>query len=74
MPERLPMTLRAYRRAMSAAPPLAGLWLKRRLKRGKEVEERLPRATWNADARTSRWPAGLAARCECRRIDSRCFR
>jgi 3-deoxy-D-manno-octulosonic-acid transferase len=39
--ERLPMTLRAYRRAMSAASPLAGLWLKRRLRRGKEVEERL---------------------------------
>jgi len=39
--ERLPMTLRAYRRAMSAATPLAGLWLKRRLRRGKEDEERL---------------------------------
>ncbi|MFN3351010.1 3-deoxy-D-manno-octulosonic acid transferase [Pseudorhodoplanes sp.] len=41
MAERLPMTLRAYRRAMSAATPLAGLWLKRRLRRGKEDEERL---------------------------------
>ena len=41
MAERLPMTLRAYHRAMSAASPLAGLWLKRRLRRGKEVEERL---------------------------------
>jgi 3-deoxy-D-manno-octulosonic-acid transferase len=39
--ERLPMTLRAYRRAMSAATPLANLWLKRRLRRGKEIEERL---------------------------------
>jgi 3-deoxy-D-manno-octulosonic-acid transferase len=39
--ERLPMTLRAYRRAMSAATPLANVWLKRRLRRGKEVEERL---------------------------------
>ena len=39
--ERLPMTLRAYHRAMSAASPLARLWLKRRLRRGKEVEERL---------------------------------
>jgi len=35
------MTLRAYRRAMSAATPLANLWLKRRLRRGKEIEERL---------------------------------
>lgn len=35
------MTLRAYRRAMSAASPLAALWLKRRLRRGKEIEERL---------------------------------
>lgn len=41
MAERLPMTLRAYRRAMSAATPLADLWLKRRLRRGKEIEERL---------------------------------
>ncbi len=41
MAERMPMTLRAYRRAMSAATPLANLWLKRRLRRGKEVEERL---------------------------------
>ena len=41
MPDRLPMTLRAYRRAMSAATPLASLWLKRRLRRGKETEERL---------------------------------
>jgi 3-deoxy-D-manno-octulosonic-acid transferase len=40
--ERLPITLRAYRRAMSAATPLAALWLKRRLRRGKEVRERLP--------------------------------
>jgi 3-deoxy-D-manno-octulosonic-acid transferase len=39
--DRLPMTLRAYRRAMSAATPLANLWLKRRLRRGKEVAERL---------------------------------
>jgi 3-deoxy-D-manno-octulosonic-acid transferase len=39
--ERLPMTLRAYRRAMSAATPLANLWLKRRLRRGKEIEERI---------------------------------
>jgi 3-deoxy-D-manno-octulosonic-acid transferase len=39
--ERLPMTLRAYRRAMTAATPLANLWLKRRLRRGKEIEERL---------------------------------
>lgn len=35
------MTLRAYRRAMSAATPLAALWLKRRLSRGKEIQERL---------------------------------
>jgi 3-deoxy-D-manno-octulosonic-acid transferase len=35
------MTLRAYRRAMSAAAPLANLWLKRRLRRGKEIGERL---------------------------------
>ena len=35
------MTLRAYSRAMSAATPLADLWLKRRLRRGKEIEERL---------------------------------
>ncbi len=35
------MSLRAYRRAMSAATPLASLWLKRRLRRGKEIEERL---------------------------------
>ena len=35
------MTLRAYRRAMSAATPLASLWLRRRLHRGKEVKERL---------------------------------
>ncbi|MGD9923812.1 MAG: 3-deoxy-D-manno-octulosonic acid transferase [Pseudorhodoplanes sp.] len=41
MAERLPMTLRAYRRAMSAAEPLANLWLKRRLRRGKEIKERL---------------------------------
>lgn len=41
MAEKLPMTLRAYRRAMSAATPLANLWLKRRLRRGKEIEERL---------------------------------
>lgn len=41
MAERLPMTLRAYRRAMSAATPLASLWLKRRLRRGKELEERI---------------------------------
>ena len=41
MAERMPMTLRAYRRAMSAATPLANLWLKRRLRRGKEIEERL---------------------------------
>jgi len=39
--DRLPITLRAYRRAMSAATPLAGLWLKRRLRRGKELQERL---------------------------------
>jgi 3-deoxy-D-manno-octulosonic-acid transferase len=39
--EKLPMTLRAYRRAMSAATPLANFWLKRRLRRGKEIEERL---------------------------------
>lgn len=39
--ERLPMTLRAYRRAMSAAAPLANLWLRRRLRRGKEIEDRL---------------------------------
>jgi 3-deoxy-D-manno-octulosonic-acid transferase len=36
------MTLRAYRRAMSVAEPLANLWLKRRLRRGKEIKERLP--------------------------------
>ena len=41
MADKLPMTLRAYRRAMSAAAPLANLWLKRRLRRGKEIEERL---------------------------------
>ena len=41
MADRLPITLRAYRRAMSAATPLAGLWLKRRLRRGKELQERL---------------------------------
>ena len=35
------MTLRAYRRAMAAATPLASLWLKRRLMRGKEVKARL---------------------------------
>lgn len=35
------MTLRAYRRAMSAASPLAGLYLKRRLRRGKEIAERI---------------------------------
>ena len=35
------MTLRAYRRAMSAATPLAALWLNRRLRRGKEIEERI---------------------------------
>lgn len=41
MAEKLPMTLRAYRRAMSAATPLANFWLKRRLRRGKEIQERL---------------------------------
>ena len=41
MADRPPMTLRAYRRVMSAATPLASLWLRRRLKRGKEIEERL---------------------------------
>ncbi len=41
MADKLPMTLRAYRRAMSAATPLANVWLKRRLNRGKEVEARL---------------------------------
>ncbi|MET0278912.1 MAG: 3-deoxy-D-manno-octulosonic acid transferase [Pseudorhodoplanes sp.] len=35
------MTLRAYRRTMSAATPLAALWLNRRLRRGKEIKERL---------------------------------
>jgi 3-deoxy-D-manno-octulosonic-acid transferase len=35
------MTLRAYRRAMSVATPLASLWLKRRLRRGKELEDRI---------------------------------
>ena len=36
MADRLPLTLRAYRRLMSAATPLAPLLLKRRLKRGRE--------------------------------------
>jgi len=39
--ERLPLTLRAYRRLASAATPLAPVLLARRLKRGKEDAERL---------------------------------
>jgi 3-deoxy-D-manno-octulosonic-acid transferase len=39
--ERLPLTLRAYRRLLSAATPLAPVLLARRLKRGKEHPERM---------------------------------
>ncbi|HYS49531.1 MAG TPA: 3-deoxy-D-manno-octulosonic acid transferase [Xanthobacteraceae bacterium] len=42
MTERLPLTLRAYRRLAAAATPLAPIVLARRLKRGKEHPERLP--------------------------------
>lgn len=42
MADRLPLTLLAYRRLMSAATPLAPLLLKRRLKRGREHPVRLP--------------------------------
>ena len=41
MPERLPLTLRTYRRLAAAATPLAPMLLARRLKRGKEHPERL---------------------------------
>jgi len=40
--ERLPLTLRAYRRLAAAATPFAPIVLARRLKRGKEHPERLP--------------------------------
>ncbi len=39
--ERLPITLHAYRLASAALTPLAGTFLKRRLRRGKENPERL---------------------------------
>ncbi len=41
MAERLPLTLRTYRRLTSAASPLAPMLLARRLKRGKEHPHRL---------------------------------
>lgn len=41
MAERLPFGLRAYRRMMAAATPLAPVLLSRRLKRGKEHPERM---------------------------------
>src|SRR5438477_12688650 len=41
VPERLPLTLRTYRRLAAAATPLAPMLLARRLKRGKEHPERL---------------------------------
>ena len=39
--ERLPLTLRAYRRLAASAAPLAPLVLTRRLKRGKEHPTRI---------------------------------
>jgi 3-deoxy-D-manno-octulosonic-acid transferase len=39
--ERLPATLRLYRAATAAVTPFTGLWLKRRLRRGKEDAARL---------------------------------
>ena len=41
MPERLPLTLRAYRRLTAVATPIAPLVLANRLKRGKEHPERI---------------------------------
>src|SRR5438552_12792505 len=41
VPERLPLTLRTYRRLAAAATPFAPMLLARRLKRGKEHPERL---------------------------------
>src|SRR5438045_3092725 len=41
VPERLPLTLRTYRRLSAAATPLAPVLLARRLKRGKEHPVRI---------------------------------
>ena len=40
MPERLPLTLRSYRRLAAAATPLTSILLAKRLKRGKEDPRR----------------------------------
>jgi 3-deoxy-D-manno-octulosonic-acid transferase len=53
--ERLPLTLRTYRRLAAAATPLAPLLLARRLKRGKEHPERI--AERRGEAAVAR-PAG----------------
>ncbi|HEV3186330.1 MAG TPA: 3-deoxy-D-manno-octulosonic acid transferase [Xanthobacteraceae bacterium] len=55
MAERLPFTLRTYRRLAAAATPLAPLLLARRLKRGKEHPERI--AERRGEAAVAR-PAG----------------
>ena len=57
MAERLPFTLRAYRRLMSAATPLAPLLLSRRLKLGKEDPERV--AERRGEATQPRPPGAL---------------